>query len=146
MKVRPATDSDRAALFDLHRAAFHALIEETWGWDEGWQRSNFAAEFARTTTSVLEADGQIVGYLQVLDEEDRIYVQNIAIAAAFQGEGIGTHLLEELKLNAARRKVPLQLGVLRTNTSAQRLYERLGFRWTGETSTHIEMSWAANGQ
>lgn len=65
MKVRPATDSDRAALFDLHRAAFHALIEETWGWDEGWQRSNFAAEFARTTTSVLEADGQIVGYLQV---------------------------------------------------------------------------------
>jgi ribosomal protein S18 acetylase RimI-like enzyme len=143
MTVRPATDCDRAALFDLHRAVFLGHIEKIWGWNESWQRSNFAAEFACAATSVIEADGQIVGYVQILDKEDRIYVQNIAVSQEFQGKGIGTRILKKLQLSAAARNVPLQLGVFRTNTLAQRLYERLGFRRTGETTTHIEMSWAA---
>jgi hypothetical protein len=70
MTVRPATDSDRTALFDLHRAVFHGHIEKIWGWGESWQRSNFAAEFAYATTSVIEVDGQTVGYFQVLDKDD----------------------------------------------------------------------------
>lgn len=143
MTIRPANDNDQVTLFDLHRAVFHSHIEQLWGWDENWQLSNFAAEFARTTTSVIDADGRIVGYVQILDSENRIYVQNIAISQERQGKGIGTQILKGLQLDAAARKVPLQLGVFRTNPLAQRLYERLGFRRTGETSTHIEMSWAA---
>lgn len=143
MNVRPATDSDQAALFDVHRAAFQGHIEKIWGWDESWQLSNFAAEFARAATSVIETNGQIIGYVQILDEDDRIYVQNIAILRESQGNGIGTQILKELQLAAAARKVPLQLSVFRTNTMAQRLYERLGFRRTGETRTHIKMSWVA---
>ncbi|MNJ59646.1 ribosomal-protein-alanine N-acetyltransferase [compost metagenome] len=143
MNLRPATDSDQAALFDLHRAVFHGHIEKIWGWDERWQLSNFAAEFARAATSVIETNGQIIGYVQILVEEDRIYLQNIAVSREFQGKGMGSHILKELQLDASARKVPLQLGVFRTNTLAQRLYERLGFCRTGETGTHIEMSWTA---
>jgi len=144
MTLRHATDSDRAALFDLHRTVFQSHFEKIWGWNESWQLSNFAAEFACAATSVIEADGQIVGYVQILDQEDRIYVPNIAVSQEFQGKGIGTRTLKKLQLNAAARNVPVQLGVFRTNTLAQRLYESLGFRRTGETPTHIEMSWAAN--
>ncbi|WWL46146.1 N-acetyltransferase [Pseudomonas parakoreensis] len=74
-------------------------------------------------------------------QEDRIHVQNIAISQAYQGKGIGSRILRNLQLQAAARKVPLQLGAFRTNTLAQKLYERLGFRRTGATDTHIEMSW-----
>jgi ribosomal protein S18 acetylase RimI-like enzyme len=143
MNLRPATDTDRSALFNLHRAVFHDHIEKIWGWDERWRRDNFAAEFACATTSVIAVDGQTVGYIQVLDKEDRIHVQNIAVARAFQGKGIGSRLLKELQLKAAARHVPLQLGVFRTNTLALKLYERLGFCQTGETATHIEMCWSA---
>ncbi|MFJ2360635.1 GNAT family N-acetyltransferase [Pseudomonas fluorescens] len=143
MTVRPATDSDLTALFDLHRAVFREHIEKIWGWDESWQRANFAAEFACTATSVFEQGGRIIGYVQILDKEDRIHVQNIAISHEYQGKGIGSRILKKLQLQAAARQVPLQLGAFRTNTLAQKLYERLGFRRTGATDTHIEMSWTA---
>nr|WP_312987063.1 N-acetyltransferase [Comamonas koreensis] len=143
MNIRPATAGDQAVLFEVHRSVFRAHIEKLWGWDEGWQRENFYAEFASSATSVIDVDGCIGGYIQIKDEHDRIYVQNIAISEELQGRGIGTQLLKGLQSNAAARKVPLQLGVFRTNTTAQRLYERLGFHQVGETHTHVEMSWAA---
>jgi len=144
MTVRPATDSDRAAMFDLHRDVFHDHIEKIWGWDETWQRSDFATEFACTATSIIEVDCQMAGYVQVQNKEDRIHVQNLAVSPKFQGEGIGTRILKELQREASARQVPLQLGVFRTNASARKLYERLGFHQTGQTETHIEMSWAAS--
>lgn len=107
MTVRPATDSDRTALFDLHRAVFHGHIEKIWGWGESCQRSNFAAEFAYAITSVIEVDGQTVGYFQVLDKDDRIHVQNIAVSHEFQAKGIGTQILKERQLKAAARHVSL---------------------------------------
>ena len=144
MTLRPATDTDQTALFNLHRTVFQTHIEKIWGWDECWQRANFAAELASTTTSVIEEDGRMAGYLQILDEADRIYVQNIAISPEFQGKGIGSRILKGLQRQAAARQVPLQLGTFRTNTLAQKLYARLGFRQTGATDTHIEMSWTAS--
>lgn len=143
MTARPATDSDLTALFDLHRAVFREHIEKIWGWDESWQRANFAVEFACTATSVFEQGGRIIGYVQILEKEDRIHVKNIAISHEYQGKGIGSRILKKLQLQAAARQVPLQLGAFRTNTLAQKLYERLGFRRTGATDTHIEMSWTA---
>lgn len=144
MNMRPATAGDQPVLFEVHRSVFRAHIEALWGWDEVWQRENFAAEFASAATSILEEDGRIAGYIQTVDKHDRIYVQNIAISEEYQGKGIGTRLLKGLQSNAAARKVPLQLGVFRTNAPAQRLYERLGFQHVGETPTHVEMSWAAS--
>jgi len=143
MKMRAANSGDLAVLFELHRSVFRRHIEALWGWEEGWQRENFAAEFAGARTCVIEVDGRIAGYLQTKDEVGRIYVQNIAIAAEFQGRGMGSRLLRRLQSDAAVRKVPLQLGVFRTNEPAQRLYQRLGFHPVGETATHIEMSWPA---
>lgn len=133
-------------MFEVHRSVFRSHIEQLWGWNEVWQRENFASEFASAATSILEEDGRIAGYIQIRDERDRIYVQNIAISEEFQGRGIGTRLLKGLQSNAAIRKVPLQLSVSRTNTPAQRLYERLGFQHVGETHTPDEMSWTASNR
>ncbi len=69
MTLRPATDGDQTTLFDLHRAVFREHIEKIWGWDEKWQRANFTAEFACAATSIIEQDGRIVGYVQILDKK-----------------------------------------------------------------------------
>lgn len=141
MNLRPVNTEDLAHLFAIHRSVFHSHIEKLWGWDEAWQRENFTSECTTATTSVIEVDDQIAGYIQVLDRGCEIYLQNIAIAPEFQSAGIGSRLLKDLQLSAATRQVPLHLGVFKSNMPAHRLYQRLGFRDIDETRTHIEMSW-----
>lgn len=143
MDLRPVAESEEAELFEIHRAAFRSHISQLWGWDERWQRSNFAAELASSTTSAIRLDARIVGYIQLRDEGNRIYVQNIALLPDFQSRGIGTRLMKELQTKAAARGVPLELGVFRTNGPARRFYERLGFERTRDTETHTQMSWKA---
>jgi hypothetical protein len=46
MDTRLAAASDEAELFEIHRAVFRGHIEQIWGWDEEWQRANFAREMA----------------------------------------------------------------------------------------------------
>lgn len=141
MNIRPASEEDRCNLFEIHREVFGTHIEKIWGWDENWQRENFDTEFHSTRTSVIEFDGRIGGYIQVRDEENRIYLQNIALTSEFQGIGIGAKLVEELQSKAARQELPLELSVFRTNANARRFYERCGFRVVGKTDAFVEMSW-----
>lgn len=141
MDLRPAADCEGADLFEIHREVFRSHIEQIWGWNEEWQKANFAKELASSTTTVIWINYLIVGYLQVRDEGKRIYIQNIALLPDFQSKGIGTRLIKELQAAAAVRGVPVELGVFRTNESARRFYERLGFERTCTTETHTEMSW-----
>jgi len=143
LDLRPAAESEHADLFEIHREAFRPHIEQLWGWDEQWQRSNFAAELGSSTTLVVRIGALIAGYLQLRDEGSRIHIQNIALLPEFRGKGIGTRLIGELQEEAAARGVPLELGVFRTNAPARRFYERLGFAATGDTRTHTAMSWNA---
>ncbi|MCU1719657.1 GNAT family N-acetyltransferase [Pseudomonas sp. 5P_3.1_Bac2] len=143
MKLRPATDIDRPTLFELHREAFYEHITQLWGWDENWQRTKFAEEFTDAVTSVIEIGEKIAGYVQIVDKPNQIYVLNIAISRAFQGQGIGTQILRELQQKATAEKVPLELSVFRPNASALKFYKRLGFIQTGETDTHIKMYWGS---
>ncbi|WP_205622378.1 GNAT family N-acetyltransferase [Xanthomonas arboricola] len=143
MNLRIATAGDQPLLFEIHRSVFRNHIEQIWGWDEVWQRKNFASELAITATSIIEYEGCIAGYIQVIDDNEQIYIQNIAISKDFQGKRIGTQLLKGLQADAAVRSVPLVLSVFRTNEAALRLYERLGFLRIGQTETHVEMCWSA---
>jgi GNAT superfamily N-acetyltransferase len=49
----------------------------------------------------------------------------------FQGRSVGTEVMNRLIGEASRARRPVCLDVVKTNT-ALRLYERLGFRTTGE--------------
>lgn len=141
MDVRPATQADEPRLFEIHKSVFRNYIEQIWGWDEDWQRYNFKEECAASVTSVIEVDGWIAGYLQVRYEDNRILLQNIALASGFQGKDIGTRLVKGLQQEATLQNKPVELGVFRSNSGAIRFYRRLGFHRTGETVSHIMMSY-----
>ena len=42
MDIRPVEGGEEATLFEIHRAVFYSHIEQIWGWDEDWQKANFA--------------------------------------------------------------------------------------------------------
>ena len=69
-------------------------------------------------------------------------VGNIELDPRFQGQGIGTAILQDMQRDAAEQGLEVRLQVLKVNP-ARRLYERLGFEVTGETETDRQMAWRA---
>jgi ribosomal-protein-alanine N-acetyltransferase len=59
---------------------------------------------------------------------DEIHINNLAIRHEYQGQRLGTALLEHVLLAGATRGAGrATLEVRRSNAPARRLYERLGF-------------------
>ncbi len=140
VSLRPATDGDYDFLWWLHGATMRTYVDAIWGWDEALQRQYFQDRFDPARMQIVERAGETAGYISVERREDAIFLGVIEIAPDFQGQGIGKGLIRDLQDEAQGRGVPLKLQVLQGNP-ARRLYERLGFKVTGETETHIMMSW-----
>ena len=141
-KLRPVGPGDLETLFELHRIVFRPHIEEIWGWDEATQRALFRRDLEASSTEVVEADGDTVGYLQTDLDANRLFLRNLVLHPARQGCGIGSGLVERLQRDAAGHGVPIELVVFRTNPRAERFYERLGFERTGRSAAFVEMRWS----
>ncbi|MCT4776765.1 MULTISPECIES: GNAT family N-acetyltransferase [Exiguobacterium] len=75
----------------------------------------------------LRANGQ-PDELDVETEGDVLYIDSVAVDAAFGGRGIGTSLIRQAIAHARDMNIPhVTLNVDQTNPAAGRLYERLGF-------------------
>jgi [ribosomal protein S18]-alanine N-acetyltransferase len=101
-----------------------------------WSRAMFASELAKPSSISLGAfsaeDGELVGYLIISRYVDAWHVMNVAVAPHWRRRGVARALLERLFAvteNDGRRGYTLEVRV--SNTTAIRLYERLGFRSRG---------------
>lgn len=126
--LRPTSDDDFNFLFDLHRAAMREYIEPIWSWHEDWQAEYFRKKFDPANRWIVVIDSEDAGVVVVERRADILYLSLIELLPKYQGRGIGSEILEELKAEAFRRDLPLALHVLETNEPARRLYERLGFQ------------------
>ena len=131
LHTRPAMESDSRFLYELHKAALGPYVEATWGWDEEFQRRWFDERFDPPANEVILVDDAPVGCLRVTDRPDCVFLDYIALTPERQRQGLGTHLLRETQDRAIARGLPVRLSVLKANP-ARALYERLGFRVTGD--------------
>ena len=134
-EVRQATPGDRDTLYRIRREAMRPYVEQIWGWDEEFQERRFRESYDHTKTQVVVVDGHATGLLGVSEREWATFIDQIEIVPEYQGRGIGTALINEV----LARGRPVELDVLKVNADARRLYERLGFRVTGETERHYHM-------
>jgi ribosomal protein S18 acetylase RimI-like enzyme len=130
LNLRPATEHDREFLYALHCRTMREVIEKTWGWDEGWQRSDFDRRCHEYVTSVIECDGRPSRGLLLEWKPDSLYIHEIQPVPESQNKGIGTEVIGTVIRQAAARRLPVTLSVVPANLRAQRLYERLGFEVT----------------
>lgn len=137
--LRACREEDRLFVWEVRRLALREYVAATWGWDEAAQREKFEQRFTPSGHQIIVADGVDVGLLQVVDEGTHLVVGKIELLPAFQRKGVGTVLMTRILAQAQSRGVPVRLQVLRANTPARRLYERLGFILSGETETHFQM-------
>lgn len=122
------------------------------GWDAGQKeaflRQQFTAQQICHATRFLDSEDRIIledakpiGRLHVAREKGEVRLVDIAILPTYRGRGIGTKLLEELQDQAMRSGLPLCGSVAKSNLSAVRFYQRLGFVVTGDMETHLQMEW-----
>lgn len=141
--LRAATEADRELLFHLIRVALGPHIERVFGpWREEEQRARFTALTEPAAHQIVEVDGRSVACLNVRHSPDEVRLNRVFLLPEMQRRGLGTQLVEHVLRSADAAQLPVRLRVLRGNP-AQRLYERLGFRCTGETETHVLMERAA---
>jgi GNAT superfamily N-acetyltransferase len=106
----------------------------------GAQNQSYKAEFPRAEHRIIMLDGRVIGRVLVERTENEHRGVDIALMPEERSGGIGTMLIQELLDEAASVGKPFRISVVRTNP-AMHLYNRLGFKTTGETLTHFMMEW-----
>jgi ribosomal protein S18 acetylase RimI-like enzyme len=136
-ELRPAGDGDMDFVYGIRQQTLAEYVRATWGtWDADDQRSRFEETWNPQQWEVIVVNGYDVGVLQVDRDGDPVCLWNVEIIPEAQGRGIGSVVIRDIVDKAHASGVPVVLQVLRTNTDARRLYERIGFVFAGETATH----------
>lgn len=95
-----------------------------------WTREGFFTFLMREDTLflVVEEKGKILGYCGVMMVLDEAEITNVAVSRERQREGIGQFLLEGLFMMLGGFGIAVvHLEVRKSNETAIRLYERVGF-------------------
>lgn len=138
--LRAATEQDYPWLWALKRLTMQPYVEQTWGgWDEAAQESFFREHFVPANMRVIICEERDVGLLHVERESAAVFLANIQILPEFQCRGLGTAVVQQVLADAEASGLPVRLQVLKTNSDARRLYERLGFQVTDLTGSHWQM-------
>lgn len=142
LALRAAIADDFEPLFACHEQAFCAHIVQLWGWDDAWQRRDFARLFAALSPLIVESGGTACGYLQVQQRAEALHLVNIALRPEARGQGIGGQLMSRLMRDARAQELDVTLAVFRTNRRAGAFYSRLGFMVEHTTTTHEHRRWS----
>lgn len=125
--LRPATAADAEALAQLYLDARRTFIPYAplAHPDEAVRRwiANVLIP-AGGVTAVTSGDA-VVGLLALADEGEARWVEQLYVAPAFVGKGIGTRCVQHAQQLLAP---PIRLYTFQQNEGARRFYERHGFR------------------
>ncbi|MBP1930043.1 ribosomal protein S18-alanine N-acetyltransferase [Ammoniphilus resinae] len=100
-----------------------------------WSYESFHNELTQNHFAyylVLEINGVLAGYGGMWIIVDEAHITNIAISPEYRGQRWGEKLLAAMQLHAYRQGAKaMTLEVRVSNTIAQRLYHKFGFKKTG---------------
>ena len=128
--IRPAVAADVATIRAIVDAAYGIYIPRM-GKPPGPMLDDYDALVAAGRVSVLDAGGAIAGAIVLLPQEDHLLLDNVAVAPAFQGRGLGRALMAFADDEARRLgfdEVRLYTHVVMTEDQA--LHTRLCFEET----------------
>lgn len=108
----------------------------------GAQAADYQQNYPQAAFSVIEQAGQGIGRVYVDRRADEIHLIDIALLPAYRGGGIGTGLIQGFQSEARASGRKLTIYVEQFNP-ALRLYQRLGFRKTGEHTVYFLMEWVS---
>jgi GNAT superfamily N-acetyltransferase len=126
-EIRPARPADQAAVARIVDDAYRHYVARM-GKLPGPMQDDYAARIAAGEAWVVEAAGTIAGVLVLCAAPDHLLLDNVAVAPAHQGTGVGRRLIAFAEDEARRRgHGEIRLYTHETMVENQALYRRLGF-------------------
>ncbi|MBO9131416.1 ribosomal protein S18-alanine N-acetyltransferase [Bacillus sp. 165] len=119
---RQMTEEDIEQIVKIEQASF--AIPWTY---EAFERELIVNEFACYT--VMEENGQIIGYCGLWIILDESHITNIAVLPEYRGRKLGEMLLQkvmEKAINLGAKTMTLEVRV--SNEPAKKLYRKMGFQ------------------
>lgn len=139
--LRPATADDETFVNDLLFATMHEYVEETWPNDPAAQRNYYETnKCVLANTRIIQLDKKDIGRLSITVQAGCMFIDEIHILSEYQGQGIGTELIEQVLKEARGRGLPVRLTVLMANP-AQNLYLKMGFKVIDERDCRLHMQY-----
>jgi ribosomal protein S18 acetylase RimI-like enzyme len=128
-RLRPADQSDYSFALALYLEGAKEHLTKIGRWDEDRFVALFREGYDQGRTRIISLDGRVVGFIQVVDFADRLYLRQIHLIEGFRGRGIGSTLIGAELRRGAETGRPVTLDVMHGNP-ARGLYVRLGFEST----------------
>jgi N-acetylglutamate synthase-like GNAT family acetyltransferase len=125
--LRPATETDVAAITDLVDAAYGPYVERI-GMRPGPMDEDYREVVRYRQVTVAESEGALAGVLVLGTTPDGFLIHNVAVHPAHRGKGLGRTLLELAESEA--RKAGFDSIYLFTHeglVESRALYERIGY-------------------
>ncbi|WP_262270470.1 GNAT family N-acetyltransferase [Microvirga yunnanensis] len=136
--LRPARPADYAFAFALYLETIKPYASAWTIWVDEEQEILFSDLWRPDHTRVIVVDGKDVGWVEIRQTGDEIFLKQLYVAPAYQGRGIGTHVVQRLLDDWAETAASMALFVLKNNP-AVRFYKRHGFKVVRQTHTTFVM-------
>lgn len=147
LSLREVTPEDQPFLFEVYASTRMDELQQT-AWSDEQKLAFIRMQFLvrerthqRADDRIILLNGKPIGRMLVDRGEAAILLRDIAVLTEYRNAGVGSRLIQDLMKEAAAAGKPIQLHVV-ASSPAVRLYERLGFRQTGDDAAYLEMEWS----
>jgi len=141
---RTATPADFNETLLIKKAALGPYIEQVWGWNDQAQQQYHQSHFQPEAIAILLCDGEPAGFLETDETPGQLNIKNLLLLPVFQNRGFGTQVLQQLMQQAEAVGQEVYLEVLKVNTQALRLYQKLGFVVRDTTELKVRMVYSSS--
>lgn len=126
--LRRAVAADAAAVRALTRDAYAKWVPVI-GREPKPMTKNYDTAVRLHRIDLAHVDGELAGLIETIDGTDHLLIENVAVAPAFQGRGLGRFLMAHAeRLAAARGVSEMRLYTNKRFAENVRLYLALGYR------------------
>ena len=144
-ELRPASGDDFQFCWLLYCDLMKPVTAELLQWNELGQRRVVEQSLTDNGTSMIVVSGSDIGWFQIKETPEEIYLGQLYVMPSMQNRGIGTAVVWRLCDRAFRERKALTLEVMKNNR-ARLLYERLGFGTVGSSKYKLNMRWQQSHQ
>ena len=138
--TRQASEADKEWTWSLFKSLLKDSINRQWGWDEAYQLKSFDENLPIREFFVITLDTQDVGTYSFVEEIDHIHLKMILVDPMFQNKGVGTAVISKLKEIAAKKSLPIRLGVIKANPVVE-FYTGQGFSVLDASGDIVQLQW-----
>lgn len=133
---RDATTQDEQWLWRLYAELFRPIVEKQWGWVEDVQQHNFRTYLPANLFRIVSYQQSDIAAYAIEEHSDKLYLHMLLVTKEVQLNGIGSGIINQLKQQAQRKQLPIELSVIAANP-ASAFYEKNGFTLVEQTQDNL---------